>query len=131
MRQRKDVDNMDRDVESKIKLCTTVCDMLKEVLIDDLDASLIASVDKKTKETNLAFALENDSYDIRTHTITIEENTTAQSIFDEVMKVVPGELIKTPSCKEPSSTRDEEIYKCIDAIHCQLARIAKLLSGGK
>lgn len=131
MRQRKDVDNMDRDVESKMRLCTTVCDMLKEVLVDDLDASLIAAVDKRTKDTELSFVLENDTYDIRTHKIAIEENTTAQDIFEEVMKVVPAELVKTPSCEEPTTSRDEEIFKCIDAIHCQLAKIAKLLSGGK
>lgn len=122
---------MEIDTESKIKLCTTVCDMLKEVLIDDLDASLIASVDKITKETNLAFILENDDYNIRTHTITIEENTTAQAVFEEVMKVVPGELIKASSCEALPSPRDEEIFKCIDAIHCQLAKIAKLILGGK
>lgn len=122
---------MQFDAESKIKLCTTLCDMLKEALVDECDASLAAIVEKKTGATKLAFEIENDDAAVRTE-VELNENSTAQSVFEEVMAEIPPVLLAKEHKNEcDCSERDKKIYKCIDTIQGELKRITDLLMGGK
>lgn len=105
--------------------------MLKEALVDECDASLAAIVEKKTGATKVAFEIENDDAAVRTE-VELNENSTAQSVFEEVMAEIPPVLLAKEHKNEcDCSERDKKIYKCIDTIQGELKRITDLLMGGK
>lgn len=123
---------MTKEYASIIELFTTMTDMLQEKVLDKVDVEVSAVKDKTTGETMVKIALDDGETTFVTPPVVLEENDTPTTLLDKILAEVPERFTTSkPKWDDNDLGEDAEIYKCIDAIHCELNKIADILARRK